>query len=159
MADPKLAAQPASVPPAQPTVIAAPAAQPGPVAALSVIFSQPTWQSTKPNAAKRLADVQLVGTFAAMPHVAIAGITIAQEDRSVIVYLPSASRVGPAKAITARTAVATQTMPDGTTESVMVPDRRGEREIGKLESAIIDAWVTANTGMKNPYGVEIPLSL
>ena len=154
MADKPIEAKPAVVAPAAATAPVAEPAKP----ALAVVFSQPTWQSTKPNAAKRLADVQLLGCFAGMPMIALAGITIAQEDRSVILYLPSASRVGSAKAVTARSVPATQTI-DGQSETIMVPSRLGERQIAKLEDAIIDAWAEANTGSRNPYGVEVPLAL
>src|SRR3990167_7136099 len=156
MADPQKPVA-ASAPP----VVAAPVVKP----ALSVIFSAPTWQSAKPDAAKRLADVQLVGMFPGLPGIALAGITIAQEHgsgrsaSSVLLYMPSASRVGAAKAVTARMSPATQTLDDGTTETVMVPNRAGERQIAKLTEAIIDAWADANIGQRNPYGVELPLDL
>lgn len=125
---------------------------------LSVVFSRPSWQSTKPNAAKRLADVQLLGMFSTMPLIALAGITIAQENRDVILYLPSASRVGSAKAITARMMPATQTL-DGESVTVMVPAPRGERQISRLTDAIIDAWADANESGHDPYNREITLDL
>ena len=130
-----------------------------PAVALSVVFTAPTWQSTKPNAAKRLADVQLfMSGVPCMSAVAFAGLTIAQEDRSVILYLPSASRVGAAKAITPRLVAGTQTI-DGVTEPTLSPSRSGERQIQKISEAIIAAWADANAGNRNPYGAEYALSL
>jgi hypothetical protein len=131
---------------------------------MSVLFSAPSWQGTKPGAAKRLADVQLLGLFPGMPGIALAGLTIAQESKgrnanSVILYLPSASRIGSEKAVTARMSPATQTFADGTSETVMTADRSGLRQIDKLTDAIIDAWADANIGNRNPYGVELPLAL
>ena len=130
-----------------------------PAVALSVVFTAPTWQSKKLNAAKRLADVQLLMSgVPCMSALAFAGLTIAQEDRSVILYLPPADRIGAAKAITPRFVAGTQTV-DGQTEQVMFPSRAGERQIQKLSEAIIDAWADANTGNRNPYGAEYALSL
>lgn len=169
MADPQKPVVAASTPTAVvPPVVAVPAPAIAPIvkpSGLSVIFSAPTWQSTKPDASKRLADVQLLGMFSGLPSIALAGITIAQEHgsgrsaSSVLLYMPSASRVGAAKAVTARMSPATQTLDDGTTETVMVPNRAGERQIAKLTEAIIDAWADANIGQRNPYGVELPLDL
>ena len=146
-------------------VVAAPVASPvvvesvKPAVALSVVFTAPTWQSKKPDAAKRLADVQLfVSGVPCISAMAFAGLTIAQEDRSVILYLQPADRIGAAKAITPRLVAGTQTV-DGQTEQVMFPSRSGERQIQKLSEAIIDAWADANAGNRNPYGAEYALSL
>jgi hypothetical protein len=122
-----------------------------------VVFTEPTWQSTKKLDQKRLADVQVYGLTPSFPNMAIVGFTIAQVKREVILYLPTHDRAG-GKCLAPRMVSGTQTV-DGETIAFMAPAKRGEREIAKLTDAIMDAWADANVGNKSPYNVELPLSL
>lgn len=157
--------QPEVAAPVAPVTADVTAQQTAPVAArspLTITFRKPTWQPTKDGKAKRMADGEIVGLFAAvhpsLSGVTFGGFTVAQQpgERTMIVYWPPES-----KSFSARPSIRgrMREIPDPENGGVvLVPDAKADRGVKKLEDAIVDAYAEAFANGANGYDRPMPFT-
>ena len=138
---------PSTVPTVEPTT--APVA---PAAQFHVMFHEPTWQP-KDAGSRRLAECDIYGAFGDRPIV-LSGFAVAMNAaREVIVYLPSASRVGSQKAV----APANRFIDDPDGGKIAVPSKAGEAAVQQLTAAILAAYRSAELTSVGPFDRLIDL--
>lgn len=119
---------------------------------LRAMFRPASWQP-KDAGSRRLAECDIYGAFGDRPIV-LSGFAVAMNAaREVIVYLPSASRVGSQKAV----APANRFIDDPDGGKIAVPSKAGQAAVEQLTAAILAAYRSAELTSVGPFDRLIDL--
>lgn len=128
------------------------------MASATIRFSKPSYSEDRDgNKTPNVADAAIRIPGLCNGLIEVRGFALVRSGSSVVVYMP---KTGPFKGSKPAIAPARQMAPAGVeTDDGTLPVPGARDAVERFESAIRDAWATANAGNADPFARELPLNV